>query len=364
MSSVADINREKLNALRNKLAIGQGFSFEDNLKAVFDPHGGRQAAPFLYASHVALRPIMTKHSEPVKSESIHNAKQDDPMEQDLPDLKPLIESMSMFSGSSSQIQTQVRVESLANLVDLPLAHLKITLPSIDMQSWADDITADLLKEIAKADTIPSANAAYLVHASTFAKMTAFKSNVPRVLMNSIQQLTQHEGKCIMDGLLVPLLFQSDLGKPQCEVINRSISELNPSQRVSMLQTILSDGESYLAANATTDFVSWDHRNYLRPWNDTVVQLISTILSTQPLIELGKTLLYDLVQPLQTTVHSSPKDKGAMQLLLLLTSKYAPAIIEYQAIGLIEETCQSSTMFLKRAVLGQIASMRKKLAAAG
>ena len=39
-----------------------------------------------------------------------------------------------------------------------------------MHSWADDINADLLKEIAKADTIPSANAAYLVHAGTFAKV--------------------------------------------------------------------------------------------------------------------------------------------------------------------------------------------------
>ncbi|KAL9542019.1 hypothetical protein MBANPS3_008818 [Mucor bainieri] len=309
---------------------------------------------------------MTKHSAPVASEPSHhsNAQQDDPMEEDLPDLKPLIESMSIFSGSSSQIQTQVRVESLGSLVDLPLPQLKITLPSIDMQSWADDITADLLKEIAKADMIPSTNAAYLVHAATFAKMTALKSNVPRVLMNGIQQLAQQDGKCIMDGLLVPLLFQSDLGKPQCEVINKSISELNPSQRVSMLHAILSDGESHFAANATTSLVSTDHRNYLRPWKDTVVQIISTVLSTQPLIDLDKALLYDLVQPLQTIVQTNSKDKGAMQLLLLLTSKYAQAIIEHQAIDPIEEICQASTMFLKRAVMGQIASMRKKLAAAG
>lgn len=50
----------------------------------------------------------------------------------------------------------------------------MTVPSIDMQSWADDITADLLKEITKADTIPSANAAYLVYAGIFAKV----GNVP------------------------------------------------------------------------------------------------------------------------------------------------------------------------------------------
>lgn len=48
--------------------------------------------------------------------------------------------------------------------------LKITVPSIDMPSWADDITADLLKEISKADNIPSTNAAYLVYAATFDKV--------------------------------------------------------------------------------------------------------------------------------------------------------------------------------------------------
>ncbi|CAO3642019.1 unnamed protein product [Mucor fragilis] len=308
---------------------------------------------------------MTKRTEPVKSEPIHNVQQDDSMEEDLPGLRALAESLSIFSvDSSSQIQSQVRVESLGSLVDLPLAQLKMTVPSIDMQSWADDITADLLKEITKADTIPSANAAYLVYAGIFAKIAALKSNVPRVLMDSIQQLAKQEGKCVMDGLLVPLLFQSDLGKPQCEVINKAIGELNPSQRVSMLQYILSDGESYFAANTTTNLVSIDNRNYLRPWKDTAVQIISTILSTQPLIELDKPLLYGLVQPLQTIVQSNPKDKGAMQLLLLLTSKYAQAIIEHHAMDLIEEICQSSTMFLKRAVVGQIASMRKKVAAAG
>ncbi|KAL9549938.1 hypothetical protein PS6_005806 [Mucor atramentarius] len=346
--SVADINREKLNALRHKLAASQDSSFEDNLKAVFDPHGHRQAE--------STSNNMTQH--------------DDPMEEDLPDLAPLIESMAIFSGSSSQIQTQVRVDSLGSLIDLPLAQigiadsmqLKITVPSIDMPSWADDITADLLKEIPKADNIPSTNAAYLVYAATFDKITALKSNVPRVLMNSIQQLAREEGKCIMDGLLVPLLFQSDLGKPQCEVINKSMVELNPSQRISMLQTILSDGESYFAANTTTNFTcNGNNRNYLRPWNDTVVQIMSTILSAQPLLELDKTHLFNLVQPLQTIVQANPKEKGAMQLLLLLTSKYAQAIIEYHAIDLIEEICQTSTMFLKRAVLGQIASIRKKLA---
>lgn len=79
-----------------------------------------------------------------------------------------------------------------------------------------------------------------------------------------------------------------------------------------------------------------------------------------MVNFDKNHLFDLVQPLQTIVQSNPKDKGSMQLLLLLTSKYAQAIIEFNCIDLVEEICQSSTMFLKRAVLGQLTSIKKKI----
>lgn len=48
MSSVANINQEKLHALCRKLAASQACSFEDTLKAVFDPHGHRQAGNTLF----------------------------------------------------------------------------------------------------------------------------------------------------------------------------------------------------------------------------------------------------------------------------------------------------------------------------
>ncbi|KAI8638196.1 hypothetical protein BD408DRAFT_436284 [Parasitella parasitica] len=298
----------------------------------------------------------SKETEPMQN--ISAQKQDDPMQEDSPDLARLIESMSIFANSSSQIQTQVKLESLENLVNLPRTQLKAAVASIDMQSWEDEITADLLNLISKAENVPGPNAAYLAYSATYPKIVALKSNVPRILMSSIQQLAKEQGKCIIDGLLVPLLFQSELGKPQCEVINKSINELTPSQRLMLLQTVLSDGESYFALN--TSLVSSNDRNYLRPWGDLVFQIMSTILSTQPLVHFDKTLLFDLIQPLQTIVQSNPKDKGSMQLLLLLTSKYAQAIIEFDSTSLIEDICQSSTMFLKRAVLGQLSSIKKKL----
>lgn len=70
---------------------------------------------------------MTKHSHTVGSTSNNMTQHDDPMEEDLPDLAPLIESMAIFSGSSSQIQTQVRVDSLGSLIDLSLAQVSLHL---------------------------------------------------------------------------------------------------------------------------------------------------------------------------------------------------------------------------------------------
>lgn len=82
---------------------------------------------------------MTKRTEPVKSEPIHNVQQDDSMEEDLPGLRALAESLSIFSvDSSSQIQSQVRVESLGSLVDLPLAQVSVYRNAI---GWVTDFSS-------------------------------------------------------------------------------------------------------------------------------------------------------------------------------------------------------------------------------
>lgn len=122
--------------------------------------------------------------------------------------------------------------------------------------------------------------------------------------------------------------------------------------------ILSDGELYFSNNES--LVSNNDKRYLRPWSDTVFQILNTILSTQPFVTLDKACLFDLVRPIQTVVQANAKDKGSMQLLLVLTSKYAQTLVECNALGLVEETCQTSTMFLKRSVLGQIASIKKNM----
>lgn len=119
---------------------------------------------------------------------------------------------------------------------------------------------------------------------------------------------------------------------------------------------MDDGESFFP---NTGYDTQD-RKYLRPWKDTAFQIINTILSTQPYISLTKSCLFDLLHSIQTIVQSNPKDKGSMQILLLLTSKYPQMLLENQALDLVQEICQASTMFLKRAVIGQITSLKKTL----
>lgn len=127
-------------------------------------------------------------------------------------------------------------------------------------------------------------------------------------------------------------------------------------RYIIIRVILSEGEIYFS-NIDHPFPS-SERKYLKPWSDSVFQIMSSILSTQPLITLNKISLFELLQPIQAIVQANPKDKSSMQFLLLLTSKYPQALVEFSAIENVESICKISTMFLKRSVLGQISSIRK------
>lgn len=62
------------------------------------------------------------------------------------------------------------------------------------------------------------------------------STAPRLLMDSIIRIAKDEGKSVIDGLILPLLFLSDLKRPQAEAIVKIINEsLNASQRLLLLQ---------------------------------------------------------------------------------------------------------------------------------
>lgn len=93
----------------------------------------------------------------------------------------------------------------------------------------------------------------------------------------------------------------------------------------------------------------------------MVQVLEKTLSSPPLLSLDGSLTQDLVLSLQSIVHAHPKHKGGMQLLLLLTSKYPQSLVEHRLLDAVENTAGASTMFLKKSVLAQVASIRKKLA---
>ncbi|KAI8072147.1 uncharacterized protein B0P05DRAFT_549075 [Gilbertella persicaria] len=283
----------------------------------------------------------------------------EPMEvdsDDIEDLSPLLESIHLFSTASSQLQDKSDLQDLARL---SLSQLKKMISSVEFASWSDDVILDFFNTLSEIESLPNTHWALLIYAIFYKKIAALDSSAPRLLMNSIVLLAKKEGKANMDGLLIPLLFQSKLAKPQNEVIVKIVSEsLNASQRYSFLQVILFDGEAYFTDNQ--DILPSTVQKYLRPWNDSIFQIIHAILSTQPLITFTKTPLHHLVESIQALVRSNPKDKGSMQILLLLTSKYSQSIIEFELISLVEDICQMSTMFLKRAVLGQIASIKKNM----
>ncbi|KAI7902358.1 uncharacterized protein BX663DRAFT_486676 [Cokeromyces recurvatus] len=277
-----------------------------------------------------------------------------PMDEDVPDLTLLIESLKLSSDNSSQ----TKLPTFETLIKLPENQLQSVLTCLDFITWPEDVTADLLKMIADTETISNENAVLLIYSTAYVKIMALSSSASRLLMNSIIQLSMRKGQCVINGLIVPLLFQSDLSKLKVEVIVKSLQELSSSQRLSLLRILLSDGEIYFSSKQNR-IISSNNRNYLRPWNDTVFQVINTILSVQPFIQFTRETLFDLIQPVRAIVQEHPKDKGSMQLLLLLTSKYAQTLIEFSAIDMIEDICNMSSMFLKRAVLGQITSIRKK-----
>lgn len=55
-------------------------------------------------------------------------------------------------------------------------------------------------------------------------------------MNSILSLAKEQGRLVIDGLIIPLLFQSMVGRPQFEVISKVVAEsLKSSHRFFVLQ---------------------------------------------------------------------------------------------------------------------------------
>ncbi|KAI8335621.1 hypothetical protein BD560DRAFT_340309 [Blakeslea trispora] len=204
--------------------------------------------------------------------------------------------------------------------------------------------------------LPKLHLTFLVYAILYPKIIGLSSSAPRWMMNLVLTIAKQEGKPILNGLIVPLVFQTDLAKPQTEVILKLAESLSDSQRYLFLQILLNDGEDYFTSALSV--LSNQHRHTLKPWNDSLFQILQTILKP-PLKQLTKRDLEDLLRSIDMLVQADPKDKQSMQLLLLLTSKYSQWLVEFDMIVTVERIAQTSTMFLKRAVLSQMSALQKK-----
>ncbi|EIE83065.1 hypothetical protein G6F46_001021 [Rhizopus delemar] len=274
------------------------------------------------------------------------------------DLTPLLDSILSLAKSDSQIQPERKTKILQELLNLSDSAFNTIAHSIDFKTWSDDLASDLCKEIQSTKSASKSVSTLLIVAIVYPKIANLNSTASRLLMNSILSLAKEQGRLVIDGLIIPLLFQSMAGRPQFEVISKVVAEsLKSSHRFFVLQAILSDGEIYYSHKVDERAVS---RHSLRPWNEAIFQLVGSLLSSQPLLALTKEVLQEILHVIRATVEFNPKDKNPMQLLLIITSKHAQAVAEFDCIEAIESILTSSKMFLKRAVLGQLTSIKKNV----
>ncbi|ORY98105.1 hypothetical protein BCR43DRAFT_438356 [Syncephalastrum racemosum] len=224
--------------------------------------------------------------------------------------------------------------------------------TMDWTSWTLDERIALCVALERnQEQIHAAATQRLIRTALYLPILEYTvSPLPRLFMDGLIRVAQVAGKPVLDGLIVPLLLTDNIKhRPLTQVVTKLIqSALSPTLRLLLLRAVLSDGDAY------------GHSGTLMPWSDPVVQILEKTLSSPPLLSLEGPLAQDLVLSLRSIVHAHPKHKGSMQLLLLLTNKYPQPLVEHQLLDAVQDAASTSTMFLKKSVLAQVANIRKKL----
>ncbi|KAL0084440.1 Fanconi anemia group E protein FANCE-domain-containing protein [Phycomyces blakesleeanus] len=262
----------------------------------------------------------------------------------------LLDSLEKLTVQDSQIAHLFNRSSvLSSLVGLNLDELKVVCKHISFGDWPEDVLADLLGTVQNTPDISYSCATFLIRSSVYLRISSLKTSMSRLIATPLSNLGQSVGKVVLDAIVLPLLKQPSLGQPQTEVIHKLITaSLVPSIRIMLLRTILDP-----TTQSPGTLVAL-------PWADPVLNIASALLTTVPLLSLDATLARDLIQSIRLTVQANPKDKASMQLLLVLTTKYAHCLVEGDLITSIESITAMSQMFLKRSVQAQIGSIKKKL----
>ncbi|CDH54264.1 predicted protein [Lichtheimia corymbifera JMRC:FSU:9682] len=214
----------------------------------------------------------------------------------------------------------------------PLFELLVTLPLPQVDyvcqqrkgTWSQEHIMDLCHAISN-------------NTSSLSSMACISALVRHVVIPNVDSLqkrvfltsvTEHiPERSLLDGLVIPML--PELTRPRVQILLKL--PLTPTSRASLLRAV--------CTNAS-----------LKPWSDALLQFIERTLSQQPLLTTGIT----------SDVATTLVNEANLQILLVLTSKYGQLLVNQQLLNVVEAKAQASQQVLKRAVLGQVTSIRKRL----
>ncbi|KAI7869582.1 hypothetical protein BDF14DRAFT_1782846 [Spinellus fusiger] len=360
-----EIVSQKKERLRALLSEG-GFGFSTRLKASLDISERLDPIPIAVEPiETELVPIITPtatvqprlekrrriRAKEMDSNSATTTVLETKAAEDVYVIESLLNQLGELSEKSPTLPSlQVRKETLKHLVELPTKELQVVCQQVAFNEWPEMVAIELLSILHDMDIVPS-SAALLLQWAVYPRIATLKTSVSRLFISHLYPLGQSMGKTVVDALLLPLMAQTSLDRPQLEVIHKMITGvLSPFIRLIFFKTVVSTASSHATLKNTMS----------PPWNDTMTNIISAVLGTQPFVTIDTALFYDLIECIRFTVAMDKKNKGCMQLLLMLTTKYAYCFMENDRIELVQGIVELSDVFLKRAVQAQLVYIRKKL----
>ncbi|CAO3591277.1 unnamed protein product [Absidia cylindrospora] len=250
---------------------------------------------------------------------------------------------------NSQPSSQEQSATFQDLLGLSIDEVKVACDHIDFGTWSENVLADLCHAYDGVENLAYPVACTVVQSALYPYIVKLNISTSRLLMSNILQLGKSYGNVILNGLILPLLGthhadHTQIGQPQLELVSKLITgSLNVSSRTTFLRFLLSGNKDMVPS-------------------DTILQLMNTLASsTNPFIPLDGTMTRQLIQACHQVIQRKPKDKTSMQLLLTLTSKHTQALVDANLLDDLETVASQSNMFLKRSILGQLVTIRKKTA---
>ncbi|KAI9474822.1 hypothetical protein BDB00DRAFT_943599 [Zychaea mexicana] len=244
-----------------------------------------------------------------------------------------------------------RIQRLAQLTDLD--QLVYVLDHLNNLDYDNAVTIDdetIIEACRQADAIPHQHAVQLLRAFVTPRLIKAATLLPRQVSQQLLQIQNH--RAVLQGIILEVLCPLQQQQQQQQQQDASASKSNNNNNNQIIVKLVQQFSPALRHSLITDMLQ------KRPWKQqaAIITVVDKAMSQQPL--LTTLPLSELLHAIKLGVQMDPKAKGYMQLLLTLTSKYGSLLVSH--LDTVEQIAQTSDMFLKRAVLGQVASIRKKL----